>query len=559
MSLSLEYEIYYIELWHIFSVLFIVTVNFYIYLHARKNPLLFSYLAVQGLLLIWLVSKIFKTVSPNPDIRWFFIVTQYFGNCFLGSTFFAFAYTYAKGHLPRIKLLLITGMPSLFFFLCMATNPLHMLFYSYYDFYRDSFGPLFYIHQVYSYTLMLIGIYFCAKQFFIEYRHKRIQAAVISTAVIIPLLVNIFYILRLYKALFGFRPLFDVTPIACNLSLLLFAIATFKFRFFDIAVIAWRTVFNQIAEGVLLFSKKKNITELNRSAAVTQETDEIIQAVMERAVVDMPLAFLHKASTGKHFRVSWSLLSGRYRNKGYMLRFIDDTLYQQALESLANKNQILNHINRSLSEKASTKQALAVYKTRNYIGREVHDILGHSIVLALSVLEVARICFKNDLVMAQEKLVQAVTVIKKAKEQMDKDLLDSLGDTASHNNSLITGLERLVTETNLAGQNVNLTIQGSKIEPPKHIRDAVIRLCQEAVTNAVRHGKAEKINIILRLLRTHLEIYIFDNGIGCSEIKKGFGLSGMEERIVSDLKGKINFGSLEGGFTISAVVPLKSD
>lgn len=127
-------------------------------------------------------------------------------------------------------------------------------------------------------------------------------------------------------------------------------------------------MFNQIAEGVLLFSKKKNITELNRSAAMTQETDEIIQAVMERAAIDMPLAFLHKASTGKHFRVSWVAFR-RYRNKGYMLRFIDDTLYQQALESLANKNQILNHINRSLSEKASTKQALAVYKTRNHIGK----------------------------------------------------------------------------------------------------------------------------------------------------------------------------------------------
>lgn len=554
---SLAFEIYYIELWHIFSVLFIVITNFYIYLNARKNSLLYTYLAVEALLFIWLISKIFKTVSPNPDIRWFFIVIQYFGNCFLGSAFFAFAYNYSKGILPGKKVLILTAIPSLFFFLCMATNPLHMQFYSYYDFYRDSFGPLFYIHQAYSYSLMLIGIYFCAKQFFFEFHHKRMQAAVISIAVLIPVLVNVFYVLKLFKPLFGFRPLFDVTPITCNLSLILFAIATFRFRFFDISVIAWRKVFNRIPEGILLLNEKRILTDMNRAAATTIEANEIIQTIFKNTNVDKPLEFLHVASTDKQFRVLWTYPARKNKSKGYMLRFIDDTVYQQALQALSDKNQVLVQIHQLLSEKACAKQALAAYRTRNFIGREVHDILGHSIILALSVLEVARICLKNDFAMTKDKLAQAIEVISNAKEQMDKGLLVSSGNAVLQKNSLMTELKKLIHSTNLTGQNVNLTIQGNSKELPSHINEAVFRLCQEAITNAIRHGKAEKVDIILRLLNTQLEIYIFDNGIGCSEIKKGFGLSGMEERIVADLKGILHFGSLDSGFTIRAVVPLE--
>jgi signal transduction histidine kinase len=530
-----------------------VIINFYIYLNARKNPLLYTYLAVQGLLFIWLISKIFKTVSPSPDIRWFFIVTQYFGNCFLGSTFFAFAYTYSKGNLPRIKLLLATGIPSLFFFLCMVTNPRHMLFYSHYDFYSDSFGPLFYIHQIYTYIMMLAGIYLCSKRFFYDYHHKRIQAAIISIAVFIPVLANIFYILKLYKLFFGFRPLFDITPITCNLSLVLFALATFKFRFLDILSIARRTAFNQIPEGILLFTKGKRIADLNLTAASTGETSEISQMIIESPDSEHPIEQLYTASTEKQFRVQWIPSVS-----GYILRFVDDTSYQQALQALSDKNQLLSQIHRILNEKAQAKQALAIYKTRNYIGREVHDILGHSIVLALSVLEVAKICSKDRLSLSMEKIEQAIGVLQEAMKKMKNDLPRLGSDIKVTKTSFISDVKTLIQEINNSGQNVTLTFQGNPATIPRKIHEAAIRLCQESVTNAIRHGRAKKIDIIVRMSEDLLELYIIDNGTGCSNIKKGFGLRGMEERIIFDLKGTLNYGSLDKGFAVSAVIPIQA-
>lgn len=558
----MAYEIYYIELWHIFSVLFFIVINYYIFLHARKNVLLYTYLAVEGLLLLWLVAKILKTVSPGVDIRWFFIVLQYFGNCFLGAAFFSFAYTYAKGCLPPKKILLPIGTISLFFFLCMATNPLHMKFYSYYDFYRDSFGPLFYIHQTYSYAMLVGGVYLCAKQFFQEYRNRRMLAVLISAAVMIPLTANVFYILKLFKLFFGFRPLFDMTPITCNISLVLFAVATFRFRFFDTAAIAWRTVFDRIPEGIMLLNHHKRITDTNQTARVTGEAAEILRAALDYSEHPGTHEFLYQTQIQdpdrKYYRAKWTIIQGKRRNLNYRLRFHDETIYRRDLQTLEEKNQILQRVHEILEKNAAAKQALTAYRIRNEIGREVHDVLGHSVVLALSLLEVARICIHDDFKMSREKAEQAEEVIRQASAQMEDNLFRQNAEPPEKSGNLIAEMRHLIAGVRNAGHDVNITIQGNQQELPGTISDAILRLCQEAITNALRHGSAKKIEIVLRMTTDVLEVYVIDNGTGCSEIKKGFGLTGMEERIVRNLKGSLHFGGHEGGFMVNASIPLGS-
>ncbi len=556
MSEKLAYEIYYIELWHIFTIIFVISINFYIYLKARKNALLYTYMVVEGLLLIWLLSKIFKTVSPTEDVRWFFIVTQYLGNCFLGPAFFTFAFTYAKGKLPSTKLIFYLCIPSLFFYISMMTNSLHMMFYSYYDFYRDSFGPLFYMNQGYTYALMLMGIFLCGHHYFLELRAQRIQALIILVSVAIPLVINILYVAKLFKPLFGFRPLFDITPITCNLSLILFAIATFRYRFFDLSNIAWRKVYNQIPEGIFLMNHHMVVVAQNQSCLMTSESNEILKAVLNQKDQDIAFKKDYISATGKHFELSLTALTNKRKNNGYILSFTDKTFQENALQNISNKNEALKNANAILSKRVDTKQSLAIYKTRNFIGRELHDILGHSIVLTLSILEVAKLSLEKDPKMAKEKLIQAITILKDAKNQTDYALLYAFNESISPMNPLITALETVVMNTRKIGQNIDFIIQGNATSTlSKAIDDAVIRLCQEAITNAIKHGKAEKIDIILRFHNAQLEIHIIDNGIGCSEIIHGYGLSGMKARIVTMLNGSLDYGSLDKGFIIKATIP----
>ncbi|HEX3043602.1 MAG TPA: hypothetical protein VHY08_02520, partial [Bacillota bacterium] len=62
---------------------------------------------------------------------------------------------------------------------------------------------------------------------------------------------------------------------------------------------------------------------------------------------------------------------------------------------------------------------------------------------------------------------------------------------------------------------------------------------------------------ILRFSTSGYEIYILDNGVGCENIMKGYGISGMEERVCR-LNGQIKYGSDENaGFTIHITIPLQ--
>ena len=124
-------------------------------------------------------------------------------------------------------------------------------------------------------------------------------------------------------------------------------------------------------------------------------------------------------------------------------------------------------------------------------------------------------------------------------------------ESAWNKNSLIHALEYLKNDK----IQLEVQVQGTPYELNTLQTEAIYRLCQEAVTNAIKHGKASSIYTILRFQSQQLEVYTIDNGKGCSHITKSFGLNGIEERIQS-LLGRVAFISDgEKGFTIHAVLP----
>ena len=100
---------------------------------------------------------------------------------------------------------------------------------------------------------------------------------------------------------------------------------------------------------------------------------------------------------------------------------------------------------------------------------------------------------------------------------------------------------------------------GARYRPEGRERtvDRDLWICREVLTNAIRHGKAENISIILRAVDGVYRISIIDDGCGCKKINKGFGLLGIEERI-NKLNGRLLFGS-DGvkGFYFHMEIPAK--
>mgnify|MGYP000559137836 CR=1 FL=1 len=75
------------------------------------------------------------------------------------------------------------------------------------------------------------------------------------------------------------------------------------------------------------------------------------------------------------------------------------------------------------------------------------------------------------------------------------------------------------------------------------------------LSNAIRHGHASRIFINFKKVDIWLVIRIRNNGIGCKDIHKGFGLTHMKER-VDMLHGTVTYSS-NNGFQVVAKLPIR--
>ena len=93
-------------------------------------------------------------------------------------------------------------------------------------------------------------------------------------------------------------------------------------------------------------------------------------------------------------------------------------------------------------------------------------------------------------------------------------------------------LTRLANEFALhTGTQVRFTTVGEEFEIPKQTKLSLIRCLQESLTNAKRHGRASSIEVTLTYSDGLVDIRIEDDGIGTEQLKVGFGINAMQERI----------------------------
>jgi signal transduction histidine kinase len=104
-----------------------------------------------------------------------------------------------------------------------------------------------------------------------------------------------------------------------------------------------------------------------------------------------------------------------------------------------------------------------------------------------------------------------------------------------------------------------------KLDEQLHIEDseiktALFRICQEILTNVIRHSEADKVTITLKSDNGFVVLETSDNGCGISEEslekKKSFGIRGMKERC-RYLKGQFSIKNAEsGGTVIKVAIPI---
>lgn len=227
------------------------------------------------------------------------------------------------------------------------------------------------------------------------------------------------------------------------------------------------------------------------------------------------------------------------------------TNVEELYEQLRRSNYELEAARGRLIDYSKQIERITKLEERNRISRELHDSIGHNLTGILMQVDAAKQVMEIDQNKGMEILEAAYKNINTSIETVRQTVRDIRpSEYQTHKSSILDIISRFKEET---GVNVEYKTSGIPYELYPSIEMVLYRNIQEALTNAVRHGGATSILVHIIYKNECTEVVIEDNGIGCSEIKKGLGLSGMEERL-EIIGGSIEYET-EKGFTIHMYIP----
>ncbi|URZ15925.1 hypothetical protein CLFE_019720 [Clostridium felsineum DSM 794] len=209
-------------------------------------------------------------------------------------------------------------------------------------------------------------------------------------------------------------------------------------------------------------------------------------------------------------------------------------------------------INADLIEYSFNEREFLLYEERNRISQELHDSIGHSLMaLSMNIKYLKAIKDKADI---NKELDDIDAVIKESVVTLRSTVynikkLDEYCDFKKEINTIIEKFNKL----NIV--KINFNYDNNIDKSPMEIKNNIIKIIKEGITNSLKHGNSTEINIDLSFINSDIELIIQDNGNGCCEINSSNGLNGIKKR-TETLNGEVTFqSSNKKGFTINLKIP----
>jgi two-component system, NarL family, sensor histidine kinase DesK len=211
----------------------------------------------------------------------------------------------------------------------------------------------------------------------------------------------------------------------------------------------------------------------------------------------------------------------------------------------------------SLLERANSQiERLTQEAERERIARDLHDLLGHTLTVITVKLDLARRLLAGapdrDLVRARKQIAEA--------EQTARNALAEVREAISGYRAEGLDAEFGRARQSLLSADVKLTTTLAPVNLSSSQVNVLCLALREAVTNIVRHARANVCHVALLERDRTIHFTIEDNGLG-GQIREGNGLRGMRERVQSiagamELKGLGNGGT---GTSLEITLPLENE
>lgn len=246
----------------------------------------------------------------------------------------------------------------------------------------------------------------------------------------------------------------------------------------------------------------------------------------------------------------------------------------QLLQQLSQAHSELEEAHRRLAASVAQEQELAVLRERTRLAREMHDTVGHALVLISIKLEAARRLRERD--------PQRCDVELEATAEITRATMDNLRASIANLRSPV--LEREPVSRALAGYAREMALRAGlhvtcDLRPdieglPTPVEETLWKVGQEALTNVEKHAGAQHVTLHISRQDGSILMRISDDGVGLpSQLlqcqKNGdsthaspqghYGLSGMYERVATaggHISLRSDAGPASHGTTVEVELPL---
>jgi signal transduction histidine kinase len=242
-------------------------------------------------------------------------------------------------------------------------------------------------------------------------------------------------------------------------------------------------------------------------------------------------------------------------------RFINERTFQEEDLEIARALATQASLAIQLTRLATTARESAVLEERNRLASEIHDSLAQSFAGISMQLSAAGRAMARKSKDAQQYVERANELARFGLSEARRSAL-SLRSNIIEESGLIEALRKLTERSNIPGL-ISCSFKAGRVDEAAlspQVQQDLLRIGQEAISNALRHAQPTEIKVSLRMNPSNLVLKVTDNGSGLAKARlmsegQGFGFANMRAR-AKNLGATLDIRSKHGHGT-SVIVRLR--
>lgn len=529
-----------------------------------------SFIVSMFIVSIWSLGNALEMLGADLPTKLFWANVQYIAYCYSPVTLLALCmeYTGFISWIKSRKILYLCIIPTIIIALVwtdgfhgLIRSNMHLDLSGLFPVIAKEYGPVFYVHAVYSYLLIFFAWALLVNAAYFKSSFYRKQAFSLLMGLSIILFPNLVYSFNLVPS---YR--FDFTPVFLGPAGLVTAWGLFRYKLFEIVPVAWAKVLRVMDTGAIIIDMQGRILDANPAfekiagfngsdimakpvTEVCGAIPELVEACMDGNTVHSEFSF-YEGAVRKTYEVIFSPLSTDQGITICRLALIHDITEKKQIQEILLKQQ----------------WQLAVNEEREKTARDLHDNLAQVLGFINLQAQGIRQELKNSGVdTVTNRLDRLVDATQSAHTEL-REYIRSIRDPAYSEKDFLTALEKNIAgfeaQTGLTVKfDIPAGLNGETIKPG--VRIQMLSIVKEALSNIRKHAEAKHVEITLSFDKEKVCVMVQDDGKGFNMIpgqnivKTKFGLDIMRER-AKEIGGTLKIESAPGkGCRIILNVPIE--